>query len=310
MKRRVLALAALVVGLGAGVGCATTPRDGGRVVGVEELPELQRSVWEDWAAGGEAWERRREAALGDPRLTRFLGDNLFRVMVGAYAQGALARRGQLPGPFERARRDLVAMGPAVAPFLVEMVVVADSVVSFLAGDVLARMDDPEVAVATAARLGAQDREERRRAAELLGRLPHARAREDEANEPLRGALAGDPEWSVRAECARALGARAARGRDREGARLALEAALFDPDPAVGEAACAGLVELGDPRAVPALIDQLEALARDATGLGPLRATHAALRGLTGAEVPLDPRSWRAWWSVNGGELRGRVRSRG
>jgi hypothetical protein len=275
---------------------------------VSELPELQRSAWEAWVAGGAGWEERRVDALHDPRLARFLGDNLFRLMVSAYTNGAMARRGELPGPFERARRDLVEMGPAVAPFLVEMVEVADSVVSFLAGDVLVRMDDPDVALAVAGRLGVGERESRRRAADLLGRLPHARSREAQVREPLEHALAGDPEWSVRAECARALGARGARARDREGARRALEAALFDSDPAVGEAACVGLVDIGDPRAVPALIDQLEALARGAGGLAPLRATQAALTALTGAAVPLDPRSWRVWWSVNGAELLGRVRS--
>lgn len=284
--------------------CAAPPGGSGRVVEVDELPELQRSLWEAWIAGGAPWEARRAQDLHDPRLARFLGDNLFRVMVRAYSSGALARRGELPGPYERARRDLVEMGGAVAPFLVEMIEVADSVVSFLAGDVLVRMDDPQVAVAVAGRLVAEQREARRRAAELLARLPHARSREAEVNEPLMRCLAGDLEWSVRAECALALGARGARARSREAARQALEAALADPDPAVGGAACEGLVAVGDPRAVPALIDHLEALGRGRGGLGALRATQAALVALTGASVPLDPSSWRAWWSVNGATIEG------
>ena len=54
-----------------------------------------------------------------------------------------------------------------------------------------------------------------------------------------------------------------------------------------------LLQLGDDKAVPALINHLERLVRRGAGLKHIRATQAALMGLTKTRRALSPAEWRA-----------------
>jgi HEAT repeat protein len=139
-----------------------------------------------------------------------------------------------------------------------------------------------------------ERETRRRAAELLERLPHAADAEPAAQARLTRVLEADPEWIVRAQAALALGARGARDRDPEPARRALERALSDADAAVAASAADGLARLGDPLAVPALIAGLErGLAQGDLRL--VRALESALEASSGDPRRRDLDGWRSWW---------------
>ncbi|MBK7876350.1 MAG: HEAT repeat domain-containing protein [Planctomycetes bacterium] len=290
-----LALAALALG------ACTSSRssDGGARAGVvrtEELPARERAVWEAWQKGGGRWELVREDVRRDPELTQFLVDNLVRTLVKSYDLSHLASVGQAHGPFERAADELVQFGTAATPVLVELLAVRDGIVAFLAGDVLARIGAPAV-VPCRALLDDTEPETRRRAAELLGRLPHAGKDEVAVQETLAARVRTDPEWIVRAEAARALGNRGAR-HDHKGFALGvLGRALGDPDAAVLQSACAGLVALGERRAVPALARALRPASQRGDLKG-LEAVQAALRALTGVQRSQTPEEWLAWYDAH------------
>lgn len=291
---------ALVVGVLGAAACGT-PRaaDDGARVGVlrtDELPPREREVWEAWQRGGGRWELVREDVRRDPALTRFLVDNLVRTLVKSYDRSHLASVGQKSGPFERAADELVEFAPAATPVLVGLLAVRDGIVAFLAADVLARIGLP--AVEPCARLlDDREPETRRRAAELLGRLPHAAAGEIAVEEALAARVKSDPEWIVRAEAARALGARGARHAHKGFALGVLTRALGDADAAVLQSACAGLVTLGERRAVPALARALQPVSQRGDLKG-LETVQAALRALTGMPRSLSPEEWLAWYDAH------------
>lgn len=289
----------LLVAFHAGAcGAPRTEDDGPRsgVLRTEELPPRERQAWEAWQRGGGRWELAREEVRRDPELVRFLVDNLVRVMVQSYDRSRLARVGESSGPFERAASELVELGDESTPVLVELLAVRDGIVAFLAADVLARIGARAVDP-TAALLDAREPETRRRAAELLGRLPHAGGAEVRVQEALAARVRGDHEWIVRAEAARALGARGARHEHKGFALGVLGRALGDPDAAVLQSACAGLVALGERRAVPTLARALEPASQrgDLKGLETLQAT---LRALTGMPRSLTPEQWLAWYDAH------------
>jgi len=288
--------AATFLGACASAGSEAQP-PAGRVVALADLPAEKRELWTSWIEERADWPERRARAALDPDLAGFLAQNLFRVMARDFGRSGPAALGERLGAFERARADLIALGPAAAPVLVELVVVGDGVTCWLAGDVLALMDEAEVVLPVAAGLADERAETRRRAAELLAKLPHARGDEPAVAAALERALFSDPEWPVRAQAALAVASRGARAPTREPARRVLARALADPDPAVGEAACEGLARLGDPRAVPALIEHLERAAGGGR-LASLQAAQSALRALSGAAIAMDPAAWRAWWREN------------
>lgn len=266
----------------------------GAFVPVEALPDDYRRAAQSWKADGEEWHAWREKALTDPSLARFLVDNLIDVLVDSYTAGNLAPGGDNAGPFERARRDLAYLERDSAPVLVELVMVGDGVVSFVAGDTLAAMKSPRVAPLVLPSLRAEKRETRRRAAGLLGGLPNALEAEEEVRAALERSLLEDPEWAVRAEAARALGERGKRVRDSRATLRALALALRDADPAVVEAAARALAELGDPRALPSLVDALERLQHEAQRLKTVQAVQIALEKLSGQRGTKKPSEWRSW----------------
>lgn len=307
-RATLLALAlGLVLGCGAGRGSSAAAPER-RGVPLEELPARQRAALEAWRAGEETWLVRRAAIVADPELADFLVDNLIVVLVRSYDAGQFPGEGPPRTPHERARAELVRLGERSAPVLAEMLVVGDGVVAYLAGEVLARIEGPLGAPPVSERLAAPGMEGRRRAAELLERLPSAGAAEAEVLARLGAVLAGDPEWIVRAQAARALGARAARGAppaSREPCRQALIAALGDDDVAVRTDATRALGLLGDLRAVPGLVLRLDRALR---GGDPdpkeLRALQGALRALTGETRDRDAAGWRLWMDRHAERLRG------
>lgn len=287
------AMCALAIGVGA---CATTPRasrDDSRVMPADQLPEDLRRTLEVYRAGGVGWEVERERVLSDPPRLRFLIDNLVVEMVRSYERSRLTSSGQVTGPFERAQRELVALQVGSTPVLVELLGVKDGIVSFLAADVLKRIGGPAVAGVTG-KLAHPTRDVRRRAAELLGVLPHVDVGEVESHEALARCVRDDPEWIVRAQAARSLGARGARHDHKGYCMSVLARALVDPDPAVIESACRGLADLGERRAIPSLIQCLERAAQTGDLKG-LRGAQDALRRLSGIERDLDPGGWSRWW---------------
>jgi hypothetical protein len=261
-----------------------------RVVALSEVPAAQREAWQAWMQGGAAWDLALERVRRDPEVARFVVDNLVRVMVRSYDRSALATAGKAPGPFERAQQDLVALAAFSTPVLAELLRLPDGVVAFLAADRLVAIGAPATAGAVPL-LGDGRPETRRRAAELLGRLPHAGADEIALEQKLAALVAGDAEWAVRAEAARALGARGARHSHKGYALGVLGRALADPDPAVVRSAVAGLEALGEPSAIPRLADALErAVAAGDVGL--TQAIQRALARLSGDERPRTPAEWR------------------
>ena len=301
---------ALLGALGALLGsCASGPApaegSGAAIVPAASLPERERAAWEAWKKGGASWELERERALADPALARFLVDNLIRVLVRSYDRSAIARAGEAPGPFERAQADLVALAPLSAPVLARLVAVEDGIVAFLAADTLAQIGAPAVEPALAL-LEEPAAEPRRRGAELLAGLPPAGDAEARVVDALARRAAEDEAWIVRAQSLRTLGARGAREAERGRHAALLSRALRDPDPTVVATALEALGALGEPRAVPAVIDAL-ARAGAAGDPGAARAAQAALERLTGERGERDPAAWRRVWDRRGAEL---VRRRG
>lgn len=281
--------------------CATEKRAGdSRLVAPTELPGDLRRTWETYRAGGAAWEIERERVIADPERLRFVVDNLVVEMVRSYERSRLARPGQAEGPFERAQRELALLPAGATPVLVELLTMKDGIVAFLAADTLEKIGEPALD-GVVRKLESETPEVRRRAAELLGQLPHGGAREPGIHEALGRCVRDDEQWIVRAQAARALGARGGR-HDHKGYCLAvLTRALGDPDPAVAASACAGLAVLGERRAVPGLIRALER-AISGGDLKGLRAVQDALRELSGIDRDLDAAHWASWWQERGARI--------
>jgi hypothetical protein len=300
MSTRPLPLILLVVALLASCGAPGEELPPSRQLTAEEqLPDEYRDAWRAWYEDAPDWSEWRERVAADPRLARFLVDNLVRVMVRFYDHSAVVKAGDLPGYFERSQRELLWMHEESAPVLLELVLVGDGVVAFLAGDLLVRIDDPRWSLAVAGRLSEPEPEQRRRAAALLAKLPHAQREELEVLERLGRCALEDPEWFVRAEAVGAIGARALVGSDHSRSRKVLSLALSDGDRAVVLAACKALAETEDVGAVPALMNLLERLERGDSGdVTVLRAAEAALRRISGRADLNGAQAWRQWWREN------------
>jgi len=285
----------LLVALSLLAGCAGSgaDRSTGRVRPVEELPPEYATAWRAWTRETGDWPDWRERVAEDPELADFFVDNLVRVLVRSYDSGRLAAAPDLPGPFERARRELLFLGDRAGPVLVELLVVGDGVVSFLAGDLLVELDDPRWSVAVAEKLDGERPEDRRRAAEWLGRLPFAGDEEPEVWRRLGGAM-GDAEWFVRAQVALAAGERSLLVGRLDLARPLLVRALADGDRAVQQAACEALRRSRDAGAAPALVDLLARLEQGGTDLATRRAVQGTLEAVTGARGVEGAARWRAW----------------
>jgi hypothetical protein len=301
MFRSILVILSLVALLS----CSTTKKDdggtgSGQILKKEELPARQREVMEAWQKGGAAWEIERENVRKDPELARFVVDNLIIQLVKSYERSRIAVPGQKVGPFERAQTELVDLEVHSTAPLVGMLQVKDGIVAFLCADTLKQIGAralPGVAALT----GDERAETRRRALELLGELPHGGERETEYQATLGRHAAKDPEWFVRGQAALALGARAARGESKTYAVSVLSRALDDVDPVVGESAAKGLGTLGEPRAIPMLIEALPR-ATAAGRVDEVEAIQRSLAQLSGEKRSMDVEGWRAWWRKREAQL--------
>lgn len=275
----------------------------GRVVELAKLPSAHQELLRAYGAGGSDWDLAREQALDDPALTQFLVENLFLELVRAHralggVDGERAQRAR-----DRARTELARLGAPAAPTLAAALEVADDVTAELAAQTLGAIGRPALG-AIVELLARSQGNARQRAAYALARMPHGAREEPRVREALVEA-GGDREWFVRAQVARALGARGARDVETAPWRAALEKLLADDDEAVVEAAATGLVELADPQAIGALV---QALTRSSDGgqMLPFKAIQEALVRLSGAGPQPSVEAWRAWWRANRARLeRGR-----
>jgi hypothetical protein len=302
LARRSLCTLALVLSAcsGPSKGGDEARESGGEKVPASELPASHRALLEAYGKGGEEWTTARDAALADPALAAFLVDNLVIEMVRAYTALAGSPSPRANPAFERAQSELVHLHEFSAPVLAGMLELPDGVVALLAMRTLERIGRPAVKPVTTL-LASPEREGRRRAAETLAVLPHAAGDEPATQAALTALLARDAEWIVRAQAAGAVGARGARDRSTEPARRALSAALNDPDPTVVLAAADALGVLGDPLAVPALIERLGPAAANGD-VRVVQELQAALARVSGDSTPRDLAGWRDWWYAHRDEL--------
>lgn len=271
----------------------------GRVVEVGKLPNTHQEVLRAYGAGGSEWEQARERALDDPALTQFLVENLFLELVRAHralggADGERAQRAR-----DRARTELARLGPPAAPTLAAALEVADDVTAELAAQTLGAIGRPALG-AIVELLASKEANARQRAAYALARMPHGAREEPRVREALVRA-GSDREWFVRAQVARALGARGARDVETAPWRVELEKLLADQDEAVVEAAATALVELADPQAIGALVQALSRISDEGQMLE-FKAVQEALVRLSGAGEQPSVEAWRAWWRSNRARL--------
>jgi len=285
-------------------GCRSTapdpPSEPAAARATRELSAEEQALLEAYGKGGEEWDRARARALLDPELERFLIDRLVLEMVRAYE--GIARPGgeTASAEFDRAQAELVRLGERSAPVLAGLLALSDGGGASLAARTLERIGRPGIE-AVLPLTGATPVRTRLRAAEVLERLPHAGGREAQVRAALTSLALDDPDWTVRAQAARSLGERGSRDRLTEPARRTLERVLSDPDPAVSEAAAVGLARLGDPLAVPALIERL-ALAVEQGDLRAVRACQGALRTVTQDPRERDLEGWQRWWYEHRDEI--------
>ena len=240
------------------------------------------------------WRTLREEALADERLTAFLVDNLARVMLQHCRGGRIVDHGaDEHGPFERARAELVRFGAASVPTLTELLAIGDALTAHQCAELLAEIGAAAID-SVVSLLERDDDQARARAAELLARLPHARAGEGRVRAALAEVLAGDSFWLARSRAAGALGARGARDTDLTATRKMLLPGLADEDTTVARETAVALARLGDPEAIPALINFLEGT----EDLPCHRAAQGALEILARTREPQSARAWRAWWRDN------------
>ena len=291
--------ALLLLALPLVLACASAEEEPtGRVRPVDELPPEYATAWRAWYDETEDWPEWRAQVEADPAFADFFVDNLVRVLVRHYDYSALTTAQEMPGPFERSRRELIHLSDASGPVLIELLMVGDGVVAYLAGDVLDDIDEGRWTLPLAERLTSERAEERRRAAEWLAKLPYAGEDEElEVWRLLRGAVQ-DPDWFVRAQAALTAGERSVAVGRLDLARPILLLALEDEDDAVLQAACKALQGSRDLRAVPGLVRLYGRLEATATDISTLRGAQAALVAITGARGPDSSREWQAWWSEN------------
>ncbi len=294
----VVVLVALLV-----AGCGSTGRKSdpnANVVKEADLPAQHRAVLDAWKKGGAAWEVEREEVRKDPDLARFVVDNLVLDMVQAFDRSRLAATGHAPGPFERAQAELIELHDHSTDLLAGLVGVRDGVVAFLAADTLekigAEANDP-----VAKLLEDSSDETRRRAAELLGKLPPSPSGEPRILEALGKLAEHDKSWIVRAQSARALGSRGSRQSAKGFAAGVLSRAMSDEDETVASSAAQALGELNEPRAIPRMIDAMESSAAQGRP-GLLKAIQTSIAKLAGDTKSRDVRAWRAWWRDHEAEL--------
>lgn len=291
-----LAVCALVA-LAACASSSGANKSNAKTVAAKDLPADHARVLSAYSRGGAEWEAEREHVLTDPRLTTFVIENLTLELVKA--QRALGgddvefRRAK--NAWDRAFEELSRFGALAVPTLVAFLDVSDGVGASAVSEVLIEIGRPAVE-GTSQLLTANDAESRRRAAAVLQDQPHGGSTvEPLVRKRLIECMAVETDWTVRTALARTIGARGSRDSDVVPWRNALQAGLLDEDPLVLEASAKGLVEIGDPRAVPVLIDVLERSERNGD-FGRIQVVQDTLVRLSRQPAKNSVAEWRKWWA--------------
>ncbi|MHC4261469.1 MAG: HEAT repeat domain-containing protein [Planctomycetota bacterium] len=258
----------------------------------DDLPEDHRALLDAYRLAAPDWSTRRDAALEDPALASFLVDNLAASMVQSFDSARLGGIETPDSPFNRAQKELVAIGDASTPLLIEMVAADDDILAHLGADTLVRIGESAIS-STLTLLENERPVVRRRAAELLGAMPGPSAEEVTILAVLARVGAEDPDWLVRAQAARAIGARCAY-LPRTGALLqALTRISGDRDSVVASEAARALGQVGELDGARVLVRLLEhALAEGEPRL--YRAAQESLVEISGGQPESDPAGWREW----------------
>jgi hypothetical protein len=268
--------------------------------GLEEDVDVRgperRELYAAWVGGHEMFRVEAGRIAADSELERLWAEDLVVILVASYSADGVAAIGERHGRFERARRELIALGEVAVVPLVEMVLVGNNLGAKLATDLLADGEQRSAAAILSRAMGGAPERARMRALQALEVLSWAGEAEDAVVERLIAVLLRDPAWVCRAQAAQCLVARADAAGAVVRVRGALSQGLVDPEEAVVDAACGALLELGDVEAVPALVNHLERLVREGAGLDRLRSGQAALKGLTGTRRALAPAQWRTLWA--------------
>jgi hypothetical protein len=264
---------------------------------LNELPPEYERAWRAFRQNSEEWATLRQSVREDSKLANFFVDNLMRVLIRSYDHAALAAAGQKGGAFERGTREILYLHEHSGPVLVELIMVGDPVVSFLAGDLLMQIDDGRWSVLVAIQIENEDHEERRRACEWLAKLPIAGPEEDVVWQHLTTACE-DPTWFVRAQAVLTMADRSlARGRV-DLALGPLSRALSDNDKRVLQAACEAVRRTRDRAAIPALINALQRLERERDDVASLRSMQRTLLVVSRTKEERRAEGWRDWWHEN------------
>lgn len=292
-------------------GCGTpTKQEAPRPLAVRtplsDLPTAHRELWAAWSGQVPDWPLRREMALEDPGLTRFLVENLIGELITAYKSGEFTQQGaDRLGRYDLIKQELAVIGAPAAGPLAELLAIGSGEGPAIAGDVLEALGGAGVPAVSNQLLRTDNPRARGLAAELLIRLPLSSGNETEVQARLIELLSSDSDWIVRKYSALALARRSRDlsrseeyGGNSDRALGALSRALVDSDSAVSEAAAVGLGEAGDVRAVPALINHLERILRS-TDLSHTRSTYNSLIQLTGVRDLRGTAAWREWWRLHG-----------
>ncbi len=261
---------------------------------VAELPEHYRELWRAWLDEAPDWNERRAACLKEDAARTFLVENLAAVLLGSYARSELAAHTSARhGLFERARAELVILGEASVPTLMELHLIGDGATAFLTSEVLMSIGVPAIPACLAS-MDRPEEQSRRRAVNLLGQLPYGYDLEPEVRTALAACLAQDGDWLVRKTAAAAIARRGGRDSNLYPARNALARALHDSDEGVAGEAAMGLASLQDPRAVPDLIKFLQR-AEQASAFRLYRVGQEALQLLTQTEDRRSVKGWGGWY---------------
>ena len=260
----------------------------------DERSVERRELFAAWSTGPSQFKAQAERLEEDAELARLWAEDLVVVMIASYRGDGVAAIGEQHGSFERARRALLEMGDVAVGPLVELVLVGNEVGAKLASDLLIEGGERSAASMLAGAMGGAPTRARLRGLTALAGLSYAGAGAEEAVlERLYSTLDEDLDWICRAQAATSLVARADAAGAVERVRGALTRGLGDSEFKVQGACCVALRQLGDVRAVPALINYLDRLVRRGAGLDQLRAAQGALMGLTGTRRELAPAEWRA-----------------